>query len=146
MNSWLARVNLWDSLKKTHFTELITFIFALLTAHSCLSCLKCFVIKRYVLTDQTSGCISLTTGTYTHSPFCNGNFLNQINSGSKSIFARVEFPCRCGEKRHRTLRECYRRNTLTGSGVSCCRGTLLGRSMHLFSVPLLSLLGLGHLT
>lgn len=60
--------------------------------------------------------------------------------------ARVEFPCRCEEKRHRTLRECYRRYTLTGSGVSCCRGTLLGRSMHPFSVPLLSLFGLGHLT
>lgn len=62
------------------------------------------------------------------------------------LSASVEFPCRCEEKRHRSLRECHKRNTSTGSAVSCCRDTLLGHSMRPFSVPLLSLLGSGHLT
>lgn len=62
------------------------------------------------------------------------------------FLARVEFPSGCREKRHRTLRECYRRNILTGSGVSCCRSTLLGHSVQPFSVLLLSLLGLDQLT
>lgn len=49
-------------------------------------------------------------------PFSSGNF-------SESA---LNFLVDVGEKRHRSLRECHRTNTLTGSGGSCCRATLLG--------------------
>lgn len=129
----------------THFKRLIMFVFTFLNvlwcSHSLILYENCKVfglrpkIKAYPCSLARP-----------HIPFVEWKFLG-LDKLQLGVFStRVEFPCRCEEKRHRTLCECYRRNTLTGSGVSCCRATLLGHSMHLFSLPLLSLFGLGHLT
>ena len=68
----------------------------------------------------------------------------------KHVFDKscVEFPWACGWRRHRSVRTAAgcQKKAFTGSGGSCCRGTLLGQNRDTFSVLLLSLLGLNHLT
>lgn len=143
MSICLARLNLSDSLKNP-LSWMNHFYLHLLTFHSYVARVKgwdghwCF----YFFTPCSKKMRSIHCA---RSPL-EWKFFELDKVHLQAVLARVEFPCRCGEKRHHTLRECHRRNTLTGSGGSCCRSTLLGRSMRPFSVPLSSLFGLGHLT